>query len=303
MTLVFPLINQLMLSQSLINHHGSALIHIYAKTLPSPLPSFPTRAFTAFSPYMMGSSTLSTLALCLAILTTSVRAQQGYICDSPTSCSDCPTSTGSTGGPYVAQMFCDTAENCFGAYQCFFKYDKNPNYGAPDTTWDSSQGVPVTSQYADCCDPPAPCNYPLTGTGEGLVDLDANGTTQSATDTTNTTAMASDNFCPVYCVDCAGGKYTSDNSIGNPIFTCDSCGNGGNSAQNRCIPPIPDTCTSASNPINAGQCRVEILQSQRESEAQDWWALNLYFYDALHVSLQKISEGTAGLIIGLMWAF
>lgn len=183
------------------------------------------------------------------------------------------------------ETFCQPAGACYAAYQCFFKYGQNSNYGAPDTTWDSSQGVSVTSEYANCCEAAPLCDFfPFTGSGEGLIDLDINGTTQSATDTTDTTAMASDDFCPVYCVDCAGGNYTTH---GTANFYCDSCAKGGTSTQTTCIPPVPDTCTSAKNPISAGECRVEILQYQRESEAQDWWAFNLYFYDALYVSLQE----------------
>lgn len=144
--------------------------------------------------------------------------------------------------PTLAARVALRPRNCFAMfpkfasllYQCYVKHGPNSNYGAAKTIWNITQGVSVVSQHATCCDPPtSSCHFPLTGTGEGLVDVDASGATQSACDTTNTAAITSDTFCPVYCLDCAGGRNTSDDTSVNLIFTFSSCGNDGYTAQSR----------------------------------------------------------------------
>ena len=242
----------------------------------------------AFSVHKMLSSTPLNLTLVITILIIShhARAQpQGYGC--PKNCTECPSYTSNAGGPFVPQLFCDPGENCFGGYQCFLEYGA-PNIIPSDTPFQEQGPVWLNDLEPNCCTPIDMCQFAASGPAGSLIDYDFDGTSHGATDTNtvgqNTDAQNNDQL--VYCVDCFEGKYTSDDSIGNPIFTCTS-GWSGETAQYACIPPVPDTCAPNMYPIKGGECSVEIMQYQQASETQGWWAFDIYFYDALWVSLQN----------------
>ena len=271
-----------------LNHRGS----IYPRNCPSSSPCIiivPHLVRHSLLSNPMRSSTQSTLTLCFAIFPSFLRAQE-YTCTG--SCANCPSYTSEYGGPFVAQEFCVDGENCFGAYQCFL------TYGAPNVLIDDTQGGSWSDwsegeNVADCCTPPSDgsCDFAPSGTGSGLTGLDLNGTVQSSTNTILNAQALEDTFCPPYCADCVEGKYHSTLNYGNTYYTCNiGCGNENESEPPQCIPPVPDTCTSAENPIKAGNCSVEILQYSPASKTQDWWAFNIYFYDALWVSLPTLQD-------------
>ena len=233
----------------------------------------------------MGSFALSTLTLGLAILSTPHQAQAetlGYGC--PNDCSECPSYSGGTGGPYVPQLYCDSAENCFAGYQCFLEFGA-PNIFISNTPGQDENPTWYSDQDPNCCTPVDTCQFAASDPAGSLIDYDFNGTSHDATDTTAPASVAPETDCPVYCVDCFEGNYTSDDSSGNPSFTCKTgCST---FPTTNCIPPVPGTCLPDIYPIKGGECSVVILQYEQESTTQDWFPFNIYFYDALWVSLQN----------------
>ena len=240
----------------------------------------------AFSIYRMLSSTLSSLTLVVTILIMShhARAQaQGYGC--PKSCTDCKSYTSDQGGPFVPQVFCDNTENCFGGYQCFLEYGA-PNIIPSDTPFQEQGPTWPNDDQPNCCTPVDMCQFAASNTAGSLTDYESDGTNHSATDTSTVgqSADAQNTQQLVYCVDCFEGQYASDDSSGNPIFSCTS-GWSSDATATQCIPPVPDTCAPNMYPIKGGECSVTIMQYQQASPTQGWWAFDIYFYDALWVSL------------------
>lgn len=165
-----------MLSQSLLSNPCLRRHTCLCYNISLPPASFPTRAFTAFFLYMMGCPTLSSLALCLTILTISVQAQQSYTCKSPTSCSDCPT-------PIRPSAILRSSRKSLRCISKLLQVRQTQQLRC------STHNIRFIARYVSdflntqiaAIHPPR-CNFPLIGTGEGLVDLDANGTTQTERD-------------------------------------------------------------------------------------------------------------------------